>query len=146
MKAKTLFPILLIALVVLAVVLDTQRRKAETELHNLTVRLQQLQGNDTANQEKAKTVVDRVKKLMAIDTSVEPTVATIVDVEKLRQQNPFYNKAENGDFLIVTQTRAILYREEDNMILDVVPVQIEQQAPAGGQTTSQAIKKPAATK
>jgi hypothetical protein len=131
MKAKTLLPILLIALVVLVVVLDTQRRKAQTELKNLTVRLEQLQGNNAANQEKAKTVVERVKKLMDIDTSVEPTVATIVDVEKLREQNPFYNKAENGDFLIVTPTRAILYREEDNIILDVVPVQLEQQAAEG---------------
>lgn len=133
MKTKTLFPILLIALVVLAVVLDTQRRRAQTELHNLTVRLEQLQGNNAANQEKAKTVVERVKKLMDIDTSVEPTVATIVDVAKLREQNPFYNKAENGDYLIVTQTRAILYREEENKILDVVPVQIEPQT-ADGQT------------
>lgn len=129
-KVKTLFPILLIALVLLAVVLDTQRRKAQTELKNLTVRLEQLQGNNAANQEKAKTIVQRVQKLMDIDVSVEPTVATIVDVEKLRQQNPFYDKAENGDFLIVTPTRAILYREEDNIILDVVPVQIEQNAAA----------------
>ena len=137
MKAKALFPILLIALVVLAVTLDTQRRKAQTELHNLTVRLEQLQGNNQANQEKAKTIVQRVKKLIDIDTSVEPTVATIVDVAKLRAQNPFYNKAENGDYLIVTPTRAILYREEDNIILDVVPVQIEQPKPeAQGENTS----------
>jgi hypothetical protein len=130
MKTKALFPILLIALVVLAVTLDTQRRKAQTELRNLTVRLEQLQGNNAANQEKAKSVVERVKKLMDIDVSVEPTVATIVDVAKLREQNPFYNKAENGDYLIVTSTRAILYREEDNIILDVVPVQIEAPAAA----------------
>lgn len=134
MKVKTLFPVLLIALVVLAVVLDTQRRKAQTELHNLTVRLEQLQGNSEANQQKAKNVVLKVKKLMDIDTSVEPTVATIVDVEKLREQNPFYNKAENGDYLIVTQTRAILYREENNIILDVVPVQLEAQPAAGDAT------------
>ncbi len=130
MKAKTLLPVLLIALVLLVVVLDTQRRKAQTELKNLTVRLEQLQGNNAANQEKARSVVERVQKLMNIDVSVEPTVATIVDVEKLREQNPFYDKAENGDFLIVTPTRAILYREEENIILDVVPVQIEQEAAA----------------
>lgn len=130
MKAKTLFPILLIALVILVVVVDTQRRKAQTELKNLTVRLEQLQGNNQENQEKAKQVVQKVQKLMNIDVSVEPTVATIVDVEKLRAQNPFYNKAENGDYLIVTPTRAILYREEENIILDVVPVQIEEPAAA----------------
>ncbi len=126
MKAKALFPLLLIVLVILAVTLDTQRRKAQTELKNLTVRLEQLQGNNAANQEKAKNVVEKLKKLMDIDVSVEPTVATIVDVEKLRKQNPFYEKAENGDFLVVTPTRAILYSEEENKILDVVPVQIEQ--------------------
>ncbi len=138
MKAKTLFPILLIALVVLVVVVDTQRRKAQTELKNLTVRLEQLQGNNQENQEKAKQVVQKVQKLMNIDVSVEPTVATIVDVEKLRAQNPFYNKAENGDYLIVTPTRAILYREEENIILDVVPVQIEEPAAAAGDGAAQA--------
>lgn len=128
MRLKALLPVLLIVLVVLVVVLDTQRRSAQRELKNLTVRLEQLQGNNQANQEKAKQIVERVKLIMDIDTSVEPTVATIVDVKKLQEQNPFYNKADNGDYLIVTQTRAILYREATNKILDVVPVQIE--APA----------------
>jgi hypothetical protein len=130
MRIRSLLPVLLIVLVVLVVVLDTQRRAAQRELKNLTVRLEQLQGNNQANQEKAHQIVEKVKKLMDIDTSVEPTVATIVDVAKLQAQNPFYNKAQNGDYLIVTQTRAILYREEDDIILDVVPVQIEAPAPA----------------
>lgn len=126
MRVKAILPIILIVLVVLVVVLDTQRRRAQSELKNLTVRLEQLQGNNEANQEKARDVVRRVEELMDIDTSVEPTVATIVDVQKLRESNSFYDKAENGDFLIVTQTRAILYRESTDRILDVVPVQIEQ--------------------
>lgn len=131
MKIKALLPILLIVLVLLVIVLDTQRRSAQKELKNLTVRLEQLQGNNEENQEKAREVVEQVQEIMDIDTSVEPTVATIVDVQKLREQNPFYNKAENGDYLIVTPTRAILYRESENKILDVVPVQIEQNtAPA----------------
>ncbi len=129
MRIKALLPVLLIVLVVLVVVLDTQRRSAQRELKNLTVRLEQLQGNNEANQEKARDVVRMVQEIMDIDVSVEPTVATIVDVEKLRQNNPFYNKAENGDYLIVTPTRAILYRESQNKILDVVPVQIEQPTP-----------------
>lgn len=126
MKAKALLPALLIALVVLVVTLDTQRRSAQRELENLTVRLAQLQGNSEENLERARQVVEKVKALMDIDTTVEPTVAAIVDVEKLRAQNAFYDKAVNGDYLVVTPTRAILYREEENIILDVVPVQIEQ--------------------
>ena len=134
MKFRAIFPVLLIVLALLVVVLDAQRRQAQKELKNLTVRLEQLQGNDEANQEKAKQVVEKVKLLMDIDTSVEPTVATIVDVKKLQEKNPFYNKAQNGDYLIVTPTRAILYRESDNIILDVVPVQIE---PAPAATTEE---------
>jgi len=135
MKIKALLPVLLIVLVVLVVVLDTQRRGAQKELKNLTVRLEQLQGNNEANQEKAGQIVEKVKRLMDIDTSVEPTVATIVDVAKLQERNPFYDKAQNGDYLIVTPTRAILYREEDDIILDVVPVQIEQPTDTEGNLT-----------
>lgn len=143
MRLKAFLPIILIVLVVLVVVLDTQRRSAQRELKNLTVRLEQLQGNNQANQEKAQQIVERVKLLMDIDTSVEPTVATIVDVKKLQERNPFYNKATNGDYLIVTQTRAILYREATNKILDVVPVQIEApSADTAGNVTGSAASKP----
>lgn len=137
MKAKALFPLLFIALVVLVVLLDVQRRSAQRELKNLTVRLEQLQGNSPENQEKAREVVQKVRALIDIPADIEPTVATIVDVAKLQEQNPFYEKAENGDYLIVTPTRAILYDETANKILDVVPVQIEQPAGAEGSVSDQ---------
>ena len=130
MRVKFLVPLLLVLLVGLVVVLDMQRRQAETELHNLTVRLEQLQGNNQENQERAKQVVTRVRSLIDIPEDITPTVATIVDVEKLRAQNPFYSKASNGDYLIVTPTRAILFDADRGVIIDVVPVQIQQNAPA----------------
>ncbi len=133
MKMKVLLPLLVVALIALVVVLDAQRRSAETELRNLTVRLEQLQGNTQENQERAKQIVERVRTLIEIPADVTPTVATIVDVEKLRAQNPFYNGAENGDFLIVTPTRAILFDADRNVIIDVVPVQIEQNAAASSE-------------
>lgn len=130
-KARVLFPLLLVFLVVLVVIVDARRRQAEAQLKQLSVRLEQVQGGpqqNAANQEMAREVVQKVKGHMNIDTTVEPTVATIVDITKLRERNPFYNNAENGDFLIVTQTRAILYDPDQDIILDVVPVQIEQPA------------------
>jgi hypothetical protein len=129
MRMKFLLPLLVIALAVLVVVLDTQRRQAEGELKNLTVRLEQLQGNDQENQERAKQIVDRVRAVIDIPADVTPTVATIVDVEKLRTQNPFYDNASNGDYLIVTPSRAILFDADRGVIIDVVPVQIQQNAP-----------------
>lgn len=131
MKPRLIIPIALVVLVVVVIALDAQRRQAKAELQQMSVKLDQLQGGNTAeNQQRAKEVVDMVKTHMELDTSVEPTVATIVDVEKLKAQNPFYNSAKNGDFLIVTPSRAILYDAGADKILDVVPVQIDQTPPA----------------
>lgn len=143
---KALVAIAIIALVALVLVLDMQRREAEKQLKSLSVRLEQLQtGNTQQNREAAQRIVNEVRKLIAIPEDVEPTVATIIDVETLRQRNPFYNKAENGNHLIVTAERAILYDSEKKIIIDVVPVQVQQTQPAptgdvaaGGEGTGEA--------
>lgn len=136
-SGKALFAIALIALVALVLVLDMQRREAEKQLKNLSVRLEQLQtGNTQQNREAADRIIREVRKLIAIPEDVEPTVATIIDVETLRERNPFYSKAENGNHLVVTAERAILYDSNKKIILDVVPVQVQQAqaAPTGDVT------------
>jgi hypothetical protein len=133
---KTFAVLLFLALVVLVLVLDMRRRAAEQQVMELSMKNEQLAGNEAQNQANAKAVVDKVRKLYDIPVNVEPTVATIVDVEQLRARNPFYNKAKNGDHLIVTQDRAILYDPVANRIIDVVPVQIE--APAAASSSSKA--------
>jgi cytochrome c biogenesis factor len=139
-KMKLLIPVLIVVLVILLLILDARRRSAEAQLKQLSLRLEQLQGNPEQNAERARQVVTSVRKHMQLDTTVEPTVATIVDVEKLRQNNPFYNSAENGDFLVVTPTRAILYDADADVILDVVPVQIEQQPAAQNNASAAASR------
>lgn len=126
----TLLIVALVALVALAGVLEAKRQVVANQLEQVTVRLEQMQtGSTRQDREKAARIVEKVKRLMEIG-DVEPTVATIVDIGKLRERNSFYNKAENGDFLIVTAERAILFSEKQNKILDVVPVQV---APAATQ-------------
>jgi len=87
-------------------------------------------GNEEQNQERAQQIIAEVRKLIDIPEDVEPTVATIVDVNALRAQNPFYEKAENGDHLIVTPERAILFSSKTGKIIDVVPVQLQPAAAA----------------
>ncbi len=84
-------------------------------------------------------IVDAVGKLYALPPGIDPTVATIVDVDALRKTNTFYAKAENGDTLVVTADRAILYDPKKKIILDVVPVQIQPQ----GANRSSAVDTPA---
>ncbi len=126
--SKALNMIIVIGLIALVLVLDLRRRDAEKKLMELSVQVEQQGGNQAQNQEIAKQVVARVRKLYVIPEGIEPTVATIVDVAQLRSRNAFYNKAKNGDHLIVTNDRAILYDPIADKIIDVVPVQI--QAPA----------------
>lgn len=77
------------------------------------------------NKRLAQQIITEVRALIDIPEDVEPTVATIVDVDLLREQNPFYEKAENGDHLVVTRERAILYNSREKKIIDVIPVQLE---------------------
>lgn len=129
---KLLSIIFVIGLIALVFTLENRRQAAQKQLEQLTVRLEQLQtGNTSQNREAARKVIESVQKHMQISTEVEPTVATIVNVEELRKRNPFYNKAENGDHLVVTTERAILYDPDRDIIIDVIPVQLQPAASAG---------------
>ncbi len=126
---KLLSIFLVVALAILAYVNYTKRVQLATELKKLTVQMEQLQtGNDPQNVAAAKEIVEKVRKHIIVPNDVEPTVATIVDVETLKARNEFYKDAKNGDNLIVTPTRAILYDPDRDIILDVVPVQLTPQA------------------
>lgn len=136
-KVKGLLALLVIILAVLVIIIDGKRREAEQRLSELMVQTGQDVQNQEQNRERAQQIVDNVKKLFALpEEDGEPTVAAIVDVEQLRKQNAFYNKAENGDYLVITTTRAVIYDPENNMILDVAPVQIQQPAADAGQGSS----------
>ena len=126
---KLLVILLIVALAILAYVNYQKRVQLGNELKKLTVKMEQLQtGNAPQNVAAAKQIVEKVKKHFVIPDNVDPTVATIVDANTLKARNEFYKNAKNGDNLIVTPTRAILYDPDKDIILDVVPVQLQPQA------------------
>lgn len=88
-----------------------------------------MQMDGTLATEEAKQIVEQVRKHILISPGVTPTVAKIIDVDRLRKQNPIYNKAKNGDRLVITSDQAILYDPDRDIILAVVPV-VVQPAPA----------------
>jgi len=126
---------------------EMQRRDAIGRLKETEQELEKIrQSTERRGTEVAQQVLESVRKLIDIPTDPEPTVATIVDVDALREASPFYNKAENGDHLIITETRAILYDPDRGIILDVVPVKInkeqQQQIPEGGSPAASPVGQP----
>ncbi len=70
-------------------------------------------------------LVSRVGALIVLPEGEQPTMATVTDPEKLKDQ-PFFNNAKTGDkVLIYTNARkAILYDPVANKIIEVAPLNI----------------------
>ncbi len=76
---------------------------------------------------EVKDLVQKVSRLMLLPEDEQPTVATVSDYKKLKDQ-PFFKNAQNGNkVLIYTKAKiAILYDPKINKILAVVPVNLGQ--------------------
>ena len=76
-------------------------------------------------QEEATAVVERVGKLIVLPEGEQPTVATVTDPERLRDQ-PFFAKAKRGDKVLIytNAKKAILYDPVGNKIVEAAPLNI----------------------
>lgn len=76
-------------------------------------------------QEEVRALVARVGQLLVLPEGEEPTVATVQDAERLKDQ-PFFAKAKKGDKVLIytNAKRAILYDPVANKIVEVAPVAI----------------------
>lgn len=80
---------------------------------------------------ETKALVEEIGKIMVLPSDEEPTVATVSDLEPLKDQ-PFFANAKIGDkVLIYTNARkAILYNPKMRKIVEVAPINIGDQSPA----------------
>lgn len=91
---------------------------------NLQKENQRLTDPQEAAKEQTKQLKQDVGKLLDLPNE-DPTIATVTDAAKLRNQ-AFFSKAENGDkVLIFTQAKkAVLYRPSTKKIIEVAPINI----------------------
>lgn len=87
--------------------------------------------------EEVRQLTAKVGRLVEIPPNETPTIATVDDVAKLKDQ-AFYAKAQNGDkVLIFNQAkRAFLYRPSTDKVIELAPINIGNNAsaqPATGQ-------------
>ena len=100
----------------------TEFSQSQDELARLSdpIYISQLQ------QDAVTTTIEKLRRHILLPTDEEPTVATIIDVEALREENPeFYKDAQNDDQLIIFTKKAILYRDGEDIIINVAPVFLE---------------------
>ncbi len=81
---------------------------------------------DQAAQEEVDRIISKVSKLYSLPKDEKPSVATVKDKEKLKDQ-PFFDKAENNDVTLIYSNAklAILYRPSTDKIINVSTVTIQ---------------------
>lgn len=97
-----------------------------------------LESKKNADSSEAEKLIAKISQYMVLPSEA-PTLASVSDKEKLKNQ-AFFKDAENGDkVLIYRQARkAILYRPSINKIVEVAPINLGDQA---GSTASASVSK-----
>lgn len=94
--------------------------------YNQVVELKKNQAQTTpSGQADVKELLQRVSRLIVLPENEEPTVATVSDPEKLKDQ-PFFAKAKTGDKVLIYSKakKAILYDPKADKIIEVAPLNI----------------------
>lgn len=81
-------------------------------------------------QDEVKTIVMRVSRHMILPEGETPTLATVTDPMRLKDQ-PFFAKTKIGDKVLIyaTAKKAILYDPVNDRIVEVAPLTIGNPAP-----------------
>lgn len=87
-----------------------------------------LKNPQQAAKQEVESTVAKLGTLMVLPKDETPTIATVTDKNKLKEQ-PFFARAQNGDkvILYIKARKAILFREKDNKIIEVAPINIQKQ-------------------
>lgn len=91
-----------------------------------------------ANQE-ATQLTTAVNKLYELPKDEKPVIGSVQDKEKLKDQ-PFFKNAQNGDKILIYQKAkmAIIYRQQDNKLINVGPITIDTSPQQNSGTSSTA--------
>ena len=78
-----------------------------------------------AAQDETQKLLANISALIVLPEGETPTIATVTDPERLKEQ-PFFANAQTGDkVLIYTNSRkAVLYNPTKNKIVEVAPINI----------------------
>lgn len=77
---------------------------------------------DPEIKKEIEAIIQQVSRLILLPSEQEPVIATIQNAEVLASQQAFYQDAANGDKLLVYPQKALIYRPDENKLINVGPV------------------------
>ena len=139
MEQKKIIIGLLVLLIVLAAVGTTAYFINRYNTSQKEVK--RLSNPTAAAKTEAQNLIDQVGKLTVLPTGETPTIATVTDASKLKDQAFFTNAVTGDKVLIYTNAKkAFLYRPSTNKLINIAPVNL------GSGTTTPATTTPTTTK
>lgn len=83
----------------------------------------QLSKNQVTSEKEIAQMVETVGKLMELPADESPNLATVTDIEKIKDQ-PFFARSQNGDKVLfyLKWGKAIMYRPSTHKIIDVTEI------------------------
>lgn len=121
--------ILIVGITFLAVQNRRLKNSQESLQNKLSEARKQISGSgqnaaDTVTQDNQK-LIEAMGQLMVLPTDETPTIATVTDLEKLKDQ-PFFTNAQVGDKVLIytNAKKAILYRPSENKVIELAPLNI----------------------
>jgi hypothetical protein len=131
--------LLIAGIFIIGLIRNQQNLKKEvTRLSGGSTNSQQSQSKDQAEAEQLKGEIGKYLELPADEI---PTVATVADANKVKDQSFFVN-AQNGDkvLLFAKSGKAILYRPSTKKIIEVAPINVNQPQSSNPGTTQTSPK------
>jgi hypothetical protein len=93
----------------------------------------QIKNQGTLTEQEITIMLSKVSNHIKLPQDERPTIATIQDVQIMQNQQPFFKDAKNGDRLILYSSKAIIYSDKEDILVNVGPIYMEtppSQAPA----------------
>jgi hypothetical protein len=132
---KYKLPLLLILSVVLVLVTGLvwslkDRSHLKKEVNKLSNQSQ------VSSTDEAKKLSTEVNQLVVLPTDETPSIATVADATKLKQQSSGFENAQTGDKLLIyaKARQIIVYRPSVKKVVNIVQITIGQTAPTTGTT------------
>ena len=117
-KIKPLYIVIVVLLLITAFSLF-QFYRAQQELKNFKANPEENAGREVQK------LVDEVAKILDLPKNETPTIATVTDPEKLKDQAFFVNAKEGDKVLIYNNSKkAVLYRPSEKKVLNFAPINI----------------------